>query len=72
MKLATFHDGTRDGALAVVSRDLTKAVRAETAVAGLRTLQQLLDHWQSTRLQVERIYAELNKWPTGTGPRPSR
>jgi fumarylacetoacetase-like protein len=38
MKLATFRDGTRDGALAVVSRDLTKAVKAEAAVAGLRTL----------------------------------
>ena len=59
MKLATFRDGTRDGALAVVSRDLTRAVRAETAVAGLRTLQQLLDDWQSTQLKVERIYAEL-------------
>jgi hypothetical protein len=38
MKLATFHDGTRDGALAVVSRDLTKAVRAKAAIAGLLTL----------------------------------
>ena len=45
MKLATFRNGTRDGALAVVSRDLTKAVRAEAAIAGLRTLQQLLDDW---------------------------
>jgi fumarylacetoacetate (FAA) hydrolase len=61
MKLATFRDGTRDGSLAVVSRDLTRAVRAETVVAGLRTLQQLLDDWSSTQLKVERIYAELNK-----------
>jgi fumarylacetoacetate (FAA) hydrolase len=70
MKLATFHDGTRDGALAVVSRDLTKAVRAEAAVAGLGTMQQLLDHWQSTRLQVERIYAELNEAADGHRPAP--
>jgi fumarylacetoacetate (FAA) hydrolase len=70
MKLATFRNGTRDGALAVVSRDLTKAVRAETAVAGLRTLQQLLDDWQSTHLQVERIYAELNEAVDGRRPAP--
>jgi fumarylacetoacetate (FAA) hydrolase len=61
MKLATFRDGTRDGALAVVSRDLTRAVKAEVAVAGLRTLQQLLDDWSSMQLKVERIYAELNE-----------
>jgi hypothetical protein len=61
MKLATFKDGTCDGALAVVSRDLTKAVRAEAAVAGLRTARLLLDDWPSTHLKVERIYAELNE-----------
>jgi fumarylacetoacetate (FAA) hydrolase len=61
MKLATFRDGTRDGALAVVGRDLSKAVMAEAAVAGLRTLQQLMDDWPSTSLKIERIYAELNE-----------
>jgi len=70
MKLATFRNGTRDGALMVVSRDLTKAVRAEIAVAGLRTLQQLLDDWPSTQLKVERIYAELNEAVDGRRPAP--
>jgi fumarylacetoacetate (FAA) hydrolase len=70
MKLATFRDGTRDGTLVVVSRDLTKAVRAECAVAGLHTLQQLLDDWQSTQLKVARIYAELNEAADGTRPAP--
>ena len=70
MKLATFRDGTRDGALVVVSRDLTKAVTAETAVAGLRTLQQLLDDWQYTHLKVARIYAELNDAADGRRPAP--
>ena len=70
MKLATFRDGTRDGALAVVSRDLTQAVRAEAAIAGLRTLQQLLDDWQATYLKVERIYAELNETAEGRRPAP--
>jgi fumarylacetoacetate (FAA) hydrolase len=70
MKLATFRDGTRDGALAVVSRDLSKAVRAQAAVAGLRTLQQLMDDWLSTYLKVERIYAELNEAVDGRRPAP--
>jgi fumarylacetoacetate (FAA) hydrolase len=61
MKLATFRNGTRDGALAVVSRDLTKAVIANSAIAGLATLQQLVDDWETTHLAAERIYAELNE-----------
>jgi fumarylacetoacetate (FAA) hydrolase len=61
MKLATLRNGTRDGALVVVSRDLSKAVVAETVVAGLRTLQQLLDDWDNTHLKVERIAAELEE-----------
>jgi fumarylacetoacetate (FAA) hydrolase len=65
MKLATYRNGTRDGLLVVVSRDLTKAVVAETAIAGLATLQALLDHWQDTYLKVERIYAELNEATEG-------
>jgi fumarylacetoacetate (FAA) hydrolase len=70
MKLATFRNGTRDGALAVVSRDLTVAVAAETAIAGLSTLQQLMDSWQDTYLKVERIYAELNEAVEGGRPAP--
>jgi fumarylacetoacetate (FAA) hydrolase len=61
MKLATYRDGTRDGALAIVSRDLSRAVLAEAAVKGLRTLQELLDDWDDTHLEVARIYAELNE-----------
>jgi fumarylacetoacetate (FAA) hydrolase len=56
--------------LVVVSRDLSKAVRAEAAVAGLRTLQQLLDDWQAMQLAVERIYAELNEAVDGRRPAP--
>jgi fumarylacetoacetate (FAA) hydrolase len=65
MKLATYRNGTRDGALVIVSRDLTQAVVAETTIAGLATLQQLLDDWQDTHLKVERIYAELNEAAEG-------
>ena len=70
MKLATFRNGTRDGSLMVVSRDQTHAVRAESVVAGLRTLQQLLDDWSTTELKLERIYAELNESVDGRRPPP--
>jgi fumarylacetoacetate (FAA) hydrolase len=43
MKLATLKDGTRDGKLAVVSRDLTRYTDASFLV---RTLQAALDDWQ--------------------------
>jgi fumarylacetoacetate (FAA) hydrolase len=65
MKLATYRNGARDGALVIVSRDLTRAVLAQTAIAGLGTLQQLLDHWQDTHLKAKRIYAELNEAVAG-------
>ena len=42
MKLATYKDGSRDGQLVVVSRDLTSAHYA-TGIAG--KLQQVLDDW---------------------------
>lgn len=43
MKLATYRDGTRDGKLVLVSRDLKSA----TFVGDIaQTLQQALDHWE--------------------------
>lgn len=60
MKLATLRNGTRDGELVIVSRDLTKAVRSADTVAGLGTLQQLLDEWDTYALATERIAAELD------------
>jgi len=43
MKLATLKDGTRDGKLVVVSRDLTRATEAFNIAA---TLQGALDDWE--------------------------
>ena len=43
MKLATLKDGSRDGKLVVVSRDLTRCTDASFLV---RTLQAALDDWQ--------------------------
>jgi fumarylacetoacetate (FAA) hydrolase len=70
MKLATFRNGTPDGALVIVSRDLTKAILAKTAVAGLETLQQLMDDWESTQPKVAQTYAQLNKHLNAEGPAP--
>ncbi|MDP1650343.1 MAG: fumarylacetoacetate hydrolase family protein [Rubrivivax sp.] len=57
MKLATLKDGSRDGQLAVVARDLSLAHYA-TGIAG--TMQQLLDDWNFVSPQLEDLYATLN------------
>ena len=43
MKLATLRDGTRDGTLLVVSRNLKRAVKADHVAP---TLQSALDDWE--------------------------
>ncbi len=57
MKLATYKDGSRDGQLIVVSRDLSTAHYA-TGIA-LR-LQQVLDDWNFLSPQLEDLYQTLN------------
>ena len=56
MKLATIGDGTRDGRLAVVSRDLTTAAWADGIA---RTLQQALDDWADCAPRLEATYQKL-------------
>ncbi len=56
MKLATLRDGTRDGRLVVVSRDLARAVPARH-IAG--TLQEALDDWPRTAPQLEDLAKRL-------------
>ena len=57
MKLATYHDGSRDGQLVVVSRDLASAHYA----SGVATrLQQVLDDWNFVSPQLEEISQTLN------------
>jgi fumarylacetoacetate (FAA) hydrolase len=58
MKLATLRDGSRDGQLAVVSRDLTTAHFA-SGIAG--RMQQLLDDWQFIAPQLDDLYQTLNE-----------
>jgi fumarylacetoacetate (FAA) hydrolase len=57
MKLATYHDGSRDGQLVVVSRDLRLAHYA-SGIAG--RLQQVLDDWNFLAPQLEDLAQTLN------------
>lgn len=57
MKLATYKDGSRDGQLVVVSRDLTTAHYA-TGIAN--RLQQALDDWNFTSPQLQDLTDTLN------------
>ena len=57
MKLATYKDGSRDGQLVVVSRDLTTAHSA-TGIAS--RLQQALDDWNFIAPQLQDLSDALN------------
>ena len=57
MKLASLKNGSRDGLLVVVSRDLSRCV-AVPAVAA--TMQQLLDSWAQLSIKLEEVYLALN------------
>lgn len=57
MKLATYKDGSRDGQLVVVSRDLGTAHYA-TGIAS--RLQQVLDDWGFLAPQLQDLYDQLN------------
>ena len=57
MKLATYKDGSRDGQLVVVSRDLASAHYA----SGIATrLQPVLDDWNFLSPQLEELSQTLN------------
>jgi fumarylacetoacetate (FAA) hydrolase len=57
MKLATLKDGTRDGALVVVSQDLTSAARVPDIAP---ILQAALDSWDTAEPALQAVYAQLN------------
>ncbi|WP_256079191.1 fumarylacetoacetate hydrolase family protein [Massilia sp. YIM B04103] len=58
MKLATLKDGTRDGQLALVARDLKTAVLADGIAA---TLQRALDDWAFIAPQLDELSRQLNE-----------
>ncbi|MCU0868634.1 MAG: fumarylacetoacetate hydrolase family protein [Burkholderiales bacterium] len=57
MKLASLKRGGRDGALVVVSRDLTRAIEVRDFAP---TLQRALDDWFATAPMLEAVYRRLN------------
>ena len=66
MKLATYKDGSRDGQLVVVSRDLSTAHYA----TGIATrLQQVLDDWNFLAPQLQDLYAVEGTPALGVGGR---
>ena len=58
MKLATLSDGTPDGRLLVVSRDLSRAVDAGPIVP---SLLQALCRWQEAEAALQALYERLNR-----------
>jgi fumarylacetoacetate (FAA) hydrolase len=58
MKLASLKDGSRDGRLVVVSRDLKSCQPVPNIAA---TLQDALDNWDTAAPQLKQIYALLNQ-----------
>src|SRR5215475_4583483 len=58
MKLASLRDGSRDGQLVVVSRDLALAHYASD-IAG--RMQRVLDDWQFVAPQLNDLYQTLNE-----------
>ena len=57
MKLASLKNGSRDGQLVVVSRDLTRCVAVPSIAV---TMQQLLDNWADLSAQLSEVYQALN------------
>ena len=57
MTLATYKDGTRDGQLVVVSKDLSQAHYASHIAS---KMQQVLDDWNFISPQLEDLYQTLN------------
>ncbi|HIM39949.1 MAG TPA: fumarylacetoacetate hydrolase [Methylophaga aminisulfidivorans] len=57
MKLATLKNGTRDGKLVVVSRDLTLAVEASDIAL---TMQYAIENWSEVEGPLTAIYTLLN------------
>ncbi|WP_043428620.1 fumarylacetoacetate hydrolase family protein [Cystobacter fuscus] len=57
MKLGTLKNGTRDGMLVVVSRDLRRAVHARSIVS---TMQDAIENWAQVEPALRALYDALN------------
>jgi fumarylacetoacetate (FAA) hydrolase len=68
MKLATLRDGSRDGRLVLVSRDLA---RCTATIPIAKTLQTVLDDWPAMAGTLETLSSRVNAGP-GNGIEPFR
>ncbi|WP_413512427.1 fumarylacetoacetate hydrolase family protein [Myroides odoratus] len=57
MKLASIDNGTRDGQLVVVTKDLTKAIAVSEIAA---TMQESIDQWATKESLLKEVYDNLN------------
>jgi len=57
VKLATLKDGTKDGKLLVVSKDLKRAVIAASVAT---TLQHALESWETSAPRLQSLYTNIN------------
>jgi fumarylacetoacetate (FAA) hydrolase len=57
MKLASLKNGSRDGRLVIVSRDLRQAVSAEAIASNMR---QAIDNWSTVEPALNLLYGQLN------------
>lgn len=64
MKLATLRDGSRDGRLVVVSRDLSRCL----SVMPIATLQQALDEWDAISATLQLLSDRVNASAQGAIP----
>lgn len=65
MKLATIKNGTRDGQLVVVSRDLSRMTSAADIAL---TMQQAIDNWAELSPQLDALYQHLNQQTIDSQP----
>ena len=56
MKLATLNDGTKDGQLIIVSKNLKTFVKVQDVVT---TMQNAMDNWDSVKTLLEDISIKL-------------
>ncbi|MFJ2324794.1 fumarylacetoacetate hydrolase family protein [Pseudomonas sp. NPDC087690] len=62
MKLATLKNGSRDGQLVVVSRDMSRAIDARSVAP---TLQQAIENWAETEPRLQALANQLENGDQG-------
>lgn len=60
MKFATLNDGSRDGRLLLVSRDLSRYAFADSVLSEAKTLQKVLENWHNMTPKLQNLYEKLN------------